>query len=57
MLESGRPVEALGPLRQATELTLNEPLIASMFGHALIATEDESHYEEAERVLACCGCS
>ncbi len=51
LLESGRPLEALAPLRRATELTLNEPLIASMFGHALIATEDETNYAEAERVL------
>lgn len=51
LLESGQPDRALAPLRRATELTLNQPLIASMFGHALIATEDESNYEEAERVL------
>jgi len=51
LLESGRPLEALPPLRRATELTLNQPLIAGMFGHALIATEDEANYEEAERVL------
>ena len=40
LLESGRPEEALAPLRKATELTLSDPLISSMFGHALIATED-----------------
>jgi predicted Zn-dependent protease len=51
LLESGRPAEALEPLRQATTLTANQPLIASMFGHALLATEDKSHHEEAERVL------
>jgi predicted Zn-dependent protease len=51
LLESGRPVEALEPLRQATDLTLNHPLIASIFGHALIATEDEANYPEAEKVL------
>lgn len=51
LLESGRPVEALEPLRRATDLTLGQPLIAGLFGHALIATEDESNYEEAERVL------
>ncbi len=51
LLESGKPQEALTPLRRATELTLNQPLIASMFGHALIATEDEGNYTEAERVL------
>ncbi|MEX0343160.1 MAG: M48 family metalloprotease [Erythrobacter sp.] len=51
LLESGRPGEALDPLRRATALTNAEPLIASMFGHALIATEDPANYEEAERVL------
>ena len=51
LLESGRPRESLEPLRRATDLTNSEPLIASLFGHALIATEDKSNYEEAERVL------
>lgn len=51
LLESGRPVEALEPLRRATDITLYQPLIAGMFGHALIATEDEANYAEAERVL------
>jgi len=51
LLESGRPAEALAPLRRATGITRNEPLIAGMFGHALIATEDEANYEEAEQVL------
>lgn len=50
-LESGRPEKALEPLRRATALTSNQPLIASLFGHALIATEDPANYEEAERVL------
>jgi predicted Zn-dependent protease len=51
LLESGRPAEALEPLRRATSLSRNHPLIASLFGHALIATEDSSHSEEARRVL------
>lgn len=51
LLESGRPQDALIPLRKATELSRSEPLIASMFGHALIATEDKTHFEEAEEVL------
>ncbi|MEM7665298.1 MAG: M48 family metalloprotease [Pseudomonadota bacterium] len=51
LLESGQPEAALEPLRRATDLTLNQPLIASMFGHALIATEDEANFVEAERVL------
>ena len=51
LLESGRPGDALVPLRRATEITRHQPLIAGMFGHALIATEDPAHHEEAERVL------
>ena len=51
LLESGRPEEALGVLRRATALTNAQPLIATLFGHALIATEDEANHEEAERVL------
>jgi predicted Zn-dependent protease len=51
LLESGRPTEAIAPLRKATELTNNQPLIASTFGHALLATEDRANYPEAEQVL------
>ena len=51
LLESGKPKEALAPLRRATDLTGNQPLIATLFGHALIATEDGGNFAEAERVL------
>jgi predicted Zn-dependent protease len=51
LLESGDPEAALPYLRKATQVSRNQPLIASMFGHALIATEDQSRHEEAERVL------
>ena len=51
LLESGRVEEALGPLREATRLTGSNPLIASMLGHALLASEDRSNFPEAERVL------
>ncbi len=51
LLESGRPREAIPPLRRAVELTENQPLIATTFGHALLATEDPSQFAEAERVL------
>lgn len=51
LLESGRPREALVPLRRATDLTRAHPLIAGMLGHALIATEDQANFVEAERVL------
>ncbi len=51
LLESGRPAEAIAPLREAVRLTNSEPLIATLLGHALIATEDDSHFPEAEQVL------
>ncbi|MEO6040672.1 MAG: M48 family metalloprotease [Croceibacterium sp.] len=51
LLESGKPAEAIAPLREATERTNNDPLIASTFGHALIATEDSKNFAEAEKVL------
>lgn len=51
LLESGKPREALAPLRRATQLTGNQPLIATTFGHALLATEDKANFAEAEQVL------
>lgn len=51
LLESGKPNEALEPLRRASELTRNTPLIATTLGHALLATEDKANFAEAERVL------
>ncbi|WP_353230683.1 M48 family metalloprotease [Novosphingobium sp.] len=51
LLESGHPREAIVPLRRAVELTRNQPLIATTFGHALLASEDPANFAEAERVL------
>lgn len=51
LLEAGKPRDALPPLREATERSNFQPLIATTFGHALVATEDESNFPEAERVL------
>ena len=51
LLEAGKPADAIAPLRAATEGSRNNPLIATTFGHALIATEDKTHYPEAIRVL------
>jgi predicted Zn-dependent protease len=55
LLEAGHPVEALEPLRRATALTRNQPLIATTFGHALIASDElasnHEHLAEAQRVL------
>lgn len=51
LLESGKVDEAIAPLRKATALSRNEPLIATTFGHALIASEDKANFAEAETVL------
>jgi predicted Zn-dependent protease len=51
LLESGRPTEALPLLRQAVNATNAQPLIATLFGHALMATDDAKHTDEAARVL------
>jgi predicted Zn-dependent protease len=51
LLESGDPQGALAPLRAATEGSGHNPLIATTFGHALIATENKDHLPEATRVL------
>ena len=51
LLEAGKPRLALGPLRAATEGSRSNPLIATTYGHALIATEDKANLPEAIRVL------
>ncbi len=51
VMEAGDPKGALGPLREATEASRNAPLIATTFGHALLATDDPANLPEAERVL------
>jgi len=51
LLESGRPQDALPVLREANQISLSQPLIAALFGHALIATEDQANLAEATRVL------
>ena len=51
LLESGRPAEAIAPLREATDRSGRAPLIASMLGHALISTEDKKNFAEAKGIL------
>jgi predicted Zn-dependent protease len=51
LLESGRPQDAIAPLRRSVELSRAQPLIAALLGHALIATEDPALRAEAEEVL------
>ena len=51
LLESGRPKEAIAPLQKAVATTNAQSLIAGVYGHALIASEDPANLPEAERVL------
>lgn len=51
LLESGKPKDAIAPLREATARSGKMPLIAAMLGHALVATEDPKNYPEAKLVL------
>lgn len=51
LLEAGKASDAMVPLRKATALSGNAPLIATLFGHALIATEDPANFKEAQGVL------
>jgi predicted Zn-dependent protease len=51
LLEGGKPAEAIAPLREAVERSHDAPLIASMLGHALIATENLKNFDEAKGIL------
>src|SRR3954469_18165932 len=51
LLESGKPAEAIPPLREAAQRSGDAPLIAAMLGHALVATEDPKYFTEAKQVL------
>jgi predicted Zn-dependent protease len=55
LLESGNPAAAVPILREATERTRREPLIAALFGHALLATEDRANLPEAREILRTAG--
>ena len=51
LLESGKPREAIAPLRQAVRSARGAPLISALLGHALVATEDPANLREARDVL------
>ncbi|WP_375394942.1 M48 family metalloprotease [uncultured Sphingomonas sp.] len=51
LLEAGDPVAAIPVLRDATERSDGNPLIATTYGHALVATDNKANYPEAIRVL------
>ena len=51
LLEGGRPKDAIAPLRKAVARAPDQPMIAVMLGHALIASEDNKNFAEAKQVL------
>ncbi|MDP9414409.1 MAG: M48 family metalloprotease [Pseudomonadota bacterium] len=51
LLESGKPREALQSLRESVTAAPDQPLIAALFGHALISTDDKDNLDEAKKVL------
>jgi predicted Zn-dependent protease len=51
LLESGKPKDAVAPLREAVTQSQSTPLIASLLGDALVATEDPANLKEAAQVL------
>ncbi len=51
LLESGKPREAVVPLREAVARSADTPLIAALLGSALVGTEDPAMFAEARGVL------
>ncbi len=51
LLESGKPNEAIPPLRQAVSYSHNTPLIAALLGHALVASDNPANFTEATTML------
>jgi predicted Zn-dependent protease len=51
LLEAGRPLEAIAPLRKAVQLSGNAPLIEMLLGQALIASDNKAYIEEAITIL------
>jgi predicted Zn-dependent protease len=51
LLEGGKPVEAIAPLRKAVQLSNNAPLIEMLLGQALVASDNKAYTEEAIAIL------
>jgi len=51
LLESGKPKDAIPVLRESVKNAPDQPMIAVMLGHALIASEDDKNFAEAKQVL------
>lgn len=51
LLESGKPAEAVAPLRKAVALSNNAPLIEMLLGQALVGTDNKAYTDDAVRIL------
>lgn len=51
LLESGKPADAIAPLRKAVALSNNAPLIEMLLGQALVGTDNKAYTDEAVRIL------
>jgi predicted Zn-dependent protease len=51
LLEGGKPLEAIAPLRKAVQLSNNAPLIEMLLGQALVASDNKAYAEEAIAIL------
>ncbi|MBK3663606.1 M48 family metallopeptidase [Bradyrhizobium diazoefficiens] len=51
LLESGKPADAIAPLRKAVQLSNNAPLIEMLLGQALVGTDNKAYTDDAIRIL------
>jgi predicted Zn-dependent protease len=51
LLEDGKPLEAIPPLRESVQRSGEAPMIAAMLGHALVETEDPKNLTESKQIL------
>jgi predicted Zn-dependent protease len=51
LLEGGRPVEAIPPLRKAVQLSQGNALIEMLLGQALVASDNKAYANEAISIL------
>jgi predicted Zn-dependent protease len=51
LLESGKPADAIAPLRKAVALSNNAPLIEMLLGQALVGTDNRAYTDDAIRIL------
>lgn len=51
LLESGKPADAIAPLRKAVALSNNTALIEMLLGQALVGTDNKAYTDDAIRIL------